>query len=161
MGPQGARTSTSGSLEIGLERPPTSGAPAFVATYHESCHLSHGQKIVQEPRQLLRAIPNLRLVELPESNWCCGSAGIYNLIQPDMANQLLDRKIRHLKATGATVVATANPGCLLQLINGAKAHGLQVRVAHPMTLLAEAYRFAGAWARLRGATRPAPERAPK
>lgn len=135
--------------QIGLESPPASGAPPFVATYHESCHLSHGQRIVEQPRQLLRAIPNLKLVELPESNWCCGSAGIYNLTQPEMANQLLDRKIRHLKSTGATVVATANPGCQLQLINGAKAQGLKMRVAHPMTLLAEAYRSAGAWTRLR------------
>jgi glycolate oxidase iron-sulfur subunit len=88
-------------------------------TYHESCHLSHGQKIVTQPRQILRSIPNLRLVELPESNWCCGSAGIYNLTQPDMANQLLDRKLRHIRSTDTAVVATANSGCLLQLINGA------------------------------------------
>ncbi len=129
--------------QTGLVPPADDGAPPFVATYHESCHLSHGQKIVLQPRQLLRAIPNLRLVELPESNWCCGSAGIYNLIQPKMANELLDRKIRHLQTTGATVVATANPGCQLQLVNGAQARGVNVRVAHPMTLLAEAYRRAG------------------
>jgi len=109
-------------------------------TYHESCHLSHGQKIVTQPRQILRSIPNLRLVELPESNWCCGSAGIYNLTQPDMANQLLDRKLRHIRSTGTAVVATANSGCLLQLINGANGHGLKIRVAHPVSLLAEAYR---------------------
>jgi glycolate oxidase iron-sulfur subunit len=127
-------------VEIGF-RPPRRGPLwPLVVTYHESCHLSHGQKVVQQPRQLLRTIPNLELVELPESNWCCGSAGIYNLTQPEMAGQLLDRKIRHLKTTGATVVATANPGCQLQLVNGAQAHGLAVRVAHPMTLLAEAYR---------------------
>jgi glycolate oxidase iron-sulfur subunit len=127
-------------VEIGFQ-PPTAGPLwPLVVTYHESCHLSHGQKVVRQPRQLLRTIPNLRLVELPESNWCCGSAGIYNLTQPEMAGQLLDRKMRHVQATGATVVATANPGCQLQLVNGAKAHGLDVRVAHPMTLLAEAYR---------------------
>jgi glycolate oxidase iron-sulfur subunit len=79
-------------------------------------------------------------VELPESTWCCGSAGIYNLIQPEMANQLLDRKIKHIKSTGVTTVATGNPGCLLQIINGARQHGLNLRVAHPITLLAEAYR---------------------
>ena len=129
--------------QTGLVPLPPDGAPPQVVTYHESCHLSHGQKIVQQPRQLLRAIPGLRLVELPESNWCCGSAGIYNLIQPRMANELLERKIRHLQSTGATVVATANPGCQLQLVNGAKARGLKVRVAHPMTLLAEAYRRTG------------------
>lgn len=127
-------------MAIGLATPSAHGAPPVVVTYHESCHLSHGQKIVQQPRQLLRAIPNLRLVELPESNWCCGSAGIYNLTQPVMANQLLERKLAHLRATGATVVATANPGCQLQLVNGARAQGLPLRVAHPITLLAEAYR---------------------
>jgi glycolate oxidase iron-sulfur subunit len=82
----------------------------------------------------------LKLVELPESSWCCGSAGIYNLIQPEMAGQLLDRKLRHIQSTGAAIVATANPGCLLQLINGAKARGLNLRVVHPVSLLAEAYR---------------------
>ncbi len=111
-----------------------------VVTYHESCHLSHGQKIVNQPRELLHVIPGLKLVELPEANWCCGSAGIYNLTQPEMAGQLLDRKIAHIKSTGVSVVATANPGCLLQLVNGAAQHGLKLRVAHPITLLAEAYR---------------------
>jgi glycolate oxidase iron-sulfur subunit len=125
--------------QIGLE-PPGKGAPGGVVTYHESCHLAHGQKITAEPRRLLRAIPNLKLVELPESNWCCGSAGIYNLIQPEMANDLLQRKLRHIKSTGAAVVATGNPGCLLQLINGAKQEGLPLRIVHPITLLAEAYR---------------------
>lgn len=111
-----------------------------LVTYHESCHLSHGQKVVSQPRELLKIIPGLKLVELPEANWCCGSAGIYNLTQPEMAEQLLERKLAHIRTTGATVVATANPGCLLQIINGAKQRGLNLRVAHPVTLLAEAYR---------------------
>ena len=89
---------------------------------------------------MLRAIPNLKLVELPESTWCCGSAGIYNLIQPEMANELLERKLKHITSTGADVVATGNPGCLLQVLNGARAKGLNIRVVHPITLLAEAYR---------------------
>ena len=126
-------------VEIGLQ-PPSNHAPPLVVTYHESCHLAHGQKITAQPRQVLRAIPNLTLVELPESNWCCGSAGIYNIVQPETANQLLDRKLRHIRATGASVVAMANSGCLLQLINGVRQAGLPVRVAHPITLLAEAYR---------------------
>jgi len=109
-------------------------------TYHESCHLTHGQKVVAQPRKLLKGIPGLKLVELPEANWCCGSAGIYNLTQPEMAGQLLERKIAHIKSTGATTVATGNPGCLLQLINGAAKAGLKLRVVHPITLLAEAYR---------------------
>ena len=126
-------------MEIGIERP-VSNKPELVVTYHESCHLAHGQKITIQPRQLLRAIPNLRLVELPESNWCCGSAGIYNLIQPEMAGDLLQRKLKHIQSTGASVVATANPGCLLQLINGARQNGLKLLLVHPVTLLAEAYR---------------------
>jgi len=113
-----------------------------VVTYHESCHLCHGQKITAQPRELLRRVPGLKLVELPESSWCCGSAGIYNLIQPQMAGELLQRKIQHIKSTGAQIVATANPGCLLQLINGARNEGLNLRIVHPISLLAEAYRQA-------------------
>lgn len=125
--------------EIGID-PPPANTPAQVVTYHESCHLAHGQQITAQPRQLLRSIPNLALVELPESAWCCGSAGIYNLIQPEMAGQLLDRKLRNIRSTGANVVATGNPGCLLQLVNGARQQGWSLRVVHPVTLLAEAYR---------------------
>ena len=124
-------------------RSPKSGIQSLgheIVTYHESCHLTHGQKVVSQPRQLLQAIPGLKLVELPEASWCCGSAGIYNLTQPEMANDLLTRKIKHIRSTGATTVATGNPGCLLQLINGAAKEGLHLRVVHPITLLAEAYR---------------------
>ena len=126
-------------VEIGVQRP-TKPGPVQVVTYHESCHLAHGQKITAQPRQLLGLIPNLTLVELPESLWCCGSAGIYNIIQPEMAGQLLDRKLKHIQSTGASIVANGNPGCLLQLVNGAKQQGLNLRVVHPITLLAEAYR---------------------
>jgi glycolate oxidase iron-sulfur subunit len=120
--------------------PPPDCDKAQVVTYHESCHLCHGQKITSQPRQLLKAIPGVKLVELFESNWCCGSAGIYNLTQPEMAGQLLDRKMKYIRATNCTVVATGNPGCLLQLVNGAMKEGLALRVVHPVTLLAEAYR---------------------
>jgi glycolate oxidase iron-sulfur subunit len=124
---------------IGLT-PPKPGAPAQTVTYHEACHLCHGQKITAQPRQLLRAIPNLTLTELPESAWCCGSAGIYNLIQPEMANQLLDRKLKHIVSTHAAVVATGNPGCLAHIANGVRRENISVRLVHPITLLAEAYR---------------------
>jgi len=95
---------------------------------------------VEAPRKVLATIPNLKVVELPESNWCCGSAGIYNLTQPEMSAQLLERKLNHIRSTGATVVATANPGCHLQLVNGARERGWVLRIAHPVSLLAEAYR---------------------
>jgi glycolate oxidase iron-sulfur subunit len=124
----------------GNGKPQTDAGTDFVVTYHESCHLTHGQKVVTQPRDLLRAIPGLKLVELPEANWCCGSAGIYNLTQPEMAGQLLERKLNHIASTGATTVATANPGCLLQLINGARQRGMKLRIVHPISLLAEAYR---------------------
>lgn len=128
--------------QTGVAAPPEGGR-SQVVTYHESCHLCHGQKITSQPRRLLSAIPGVKLVELFESNWCCGSAGIYNLTQPEMANQLLDRKMKHIRSTGCTVVATGNPGCLLQIINGARKEGLALRVVHPVTLLAEAYRREG------------------
>jgi glycolate oxidase iron-sulfur subunit len=129
-------------MEIGITPPTGERFQSHIVTYHEACHLCHGQKITAQPRQVLRSIPNLKLVELPESTWCCGSAGIYNLIQPEMADDLLQRKVKHIKSTKASIVATGNPGCLLQLIGGLTRERLAVRVAHPITLLAEAYRSA-------------------
>jgi glycolate oxidase iron-sulfur subunit len=90
----------------------------------------------EAPRTVLRAIPGLRLVELAESDTCCGSAGVYNLLEPEIAGQLLDRKLDRIAATGAEVVASGNPGCLLQLRQGLAARGLPVRAFHPVELLA-------------------------
>lgn len=126
--------------EIGIKEPTNRNLPAQTVTYHEACHLVHGQKISIQPRQLLKAIPNLKLVELPEATWCCGSAGIYNILQPEMATELLDRKLDNIKKTKAPVVATGNPGCLAQIVNGVRKDKMAVRVVHPITLLAEAYR---------------------
>ena len=109
-------------------------------TYHDACHLVHGQKISQQPRDLLRAIPGLELVELPEATWCCGSAGIYNITEPAMSMALLERKMKHIAATGASIVATGNPGCIGQLRYGAKRFSVPVEIVHPVTLLARAYR---------------------
>ena len=127
-------------VEIGMESPRTNGPAPLHVTYHESCHLCHGQKVVAQPRQLLRAMGHVKLTELPESSWCCGSAGIYNITQPEMANELLERKVKHIQSTGADVIATGNPGCMLQVENGCRDAGMKVRVVHPITLLAEAYR---------------------
>jgi glycolate oxidase iron-sulfur subunit len=126
-------------VEIGICRPESDRPPSCV-TYHESCHLCHGQKVVRAPRDVLRAVPGLELVELPESNWCCGSAGIYNITQPEMAATLLARKLRHLKSTGASAVASANTGCSVQLEAGLRASGSDMRVVHPVSLLAAAVR---------------------
>lgn len=122
-------------VEIGARRP-QAALPAQRVTYHESCHLCHGQKIVHQPREVLKLIPNLELIELPESNWCCGSAGIYNITQPKMAQKLAARKLANIETTRAGVVASANPGCSVQLESVARAF----TVTHPVTLLAEAYR---------------------
>jgi len=104
-------------------------------TYHEACHLAHAQGIRLEPRALLRGIPALRLVELPESDVCCGSAGVYNLLQPSFAQRILRRKIENIRRTGADFVAAGNIGCLLQLRLGLREAGLAVRTVHPVELL--------------------------
>ncbi len=124
---------------IGI-RKPEHGADVSEVTYHESCHLCHGQKVSSQPRQVLQAIPGLVLKELPESNWCCGSAGIYNITQPEQSAKLLARKVGHIESTRAPCVATSNPGCHLQLANGLRGRG--VEVTQPVTLLARAYRQA-------------------
>ena len=126
--------------EIGLRPIASNSAQKRKVTYHEACHLCHGQKITIQPRQMLRAVPGLELVELPESMWCCGSAGIYNITQPEMAAKLQKRKLDNIISTGVHIVATANPGCHLQLVNGAQQAGYELEVIHPMTLLARAYR---------------------
>jgi glycolate oxidase iron-sulfur subunit len=108
----------------------------LTVTYHEPCHLVHGQRVREAPRALLRAIPGLRLVELPESDLCCGSAGVYNLLEPTIAGQLLARKLDRIAGTGADVVASGNPGCLLQLRMGLAERGLGIRAHHPVELLA-------------------------
>lgn len=108
--------------------------------YHDACHLAHAQRIKQQPRDLLRAIPALTLVEPAEWELCCGSAGIYNLTQPEAARQLGQRKVANLLATGATAVAAANPGCAMQIAAHAPAGA--VRVFHPMTLLDHSIRGA-------------------
>lgn len=109
-------------------------------TYHEACHLCHGQKISSAPREVLKGIPGLELVELPEATWCCGSAGIYNITQPEMSAKLLERKMANIAKTGTRVVASANPGCCVQLEAGARERGLVLEIVHPVTLLARAYR---------------------
>ena len=127
--------------EIGCRPPAAAPFPTPVTvTYHESCHLAHGQKIVREPRALLKLVPGLSVAELKESAWCCGSAGIYALSQPGQAEQLLERKVSHVLDTGASIVATGNPGCQLQIARGLRDRGAAVRVVHPISLMAAAYR---------------------
>jgi glycolate oxidase iron-sulfur subunit len=124
--------------EIGLRAP--TAAISQTVTYHEACHLCHGQKITRQPRQILKAIPGLKLVELPESTWCCGSAGVYNVTQPEMSQKLLQRKMANIAKTAAQIVASANPGCSVQLQAAVHNMNLKLEIAHPISLLARAYR---------------------
>lgn len=117
---------------------PTREIRAKVA-YHDACHLAHGQGVREQPRILLRAIPGLQLIDLHESDWCCGSAGTYNLTEPKMARRLLDRKVDNVQATEADLVVTGNPGCLMQIRAGLQQRGLPIRAMHTVDLLAEAY----------------------
>ena len=104
-------------------------------TYQDSCHLLHGQKVREAPRQLLRAIPGVDFVELPYSDICCGSAGVYNVTQTEPSLELLAEKMKQAKVTRAQVIATANPGCLLQMRAGAQIHGTGQEVLHVVELL--------------------------
>jgi len=104
-------------------------------TYQDSCHLLHGQKIREAPRQLLRAVPGLEFVELPFADICCGSAGVYNVIQTGASLDLLTEKMARAKSTKAQIIATANPGCLLQLRAGAHLHKTGQEVLHVIELL--------------------------
>jgi glycolate oxidase iron-sulfur subunit len=103
---------------------------ALRAAYHDACHLAHAQKVRAQPRELLRGIPGLELLEPAEWELCCGSAGIYNLLQPEAAEKLGARKAENLRATGAEAIAAANPGCALQI-----GRHLDLPIYHPMTLL--------------------------
>jgi glycolate oxidase iron-sulfur subunit len=106
---------------------------------HDPCHLAHGQGVRAQTRALLATIPGVELVDLPESDWCCGSAGTYNLTEPAMAARLLARKLANVERSRAAIVAAANPGCLLQIRTGALARGLDVAIEHPVDLLAQAH----------------------
>lgn len=129
--------------ELGLVPPPHPVARRV--TYDEPCHLLHGQRVSAAPRALLQAIPGLEWCPLPDADRCCGSAGIYNVVQTALASAILSDKIRSIAATGAGVVATGNPGCILQIRAGllqasSAAPALrEVRVVHPLALLALAY----------------------
>lgn len=123
--------------DVGIAQPQAKPAQEIRVTYHEACHLVHTQKISRQPRDLIRAIPGVELVELPEATWCCGSAGIYNVVRFDDSMELLDRKMKNLAGTEADIVLTANPGCHLQLQYGIKRFGLRMRVLHPVSLISE------------------------
>jgi glycolate oxidase iron-sulfur subunit len=125
-----------GGIEINTAMKPL----PYTVTYQDSCHLAHGQKIKAAPRKLLKAIPGLKFKEMPMADLCCGSAGIYNVVQNEMSMAVLERKMSYVNAVSPDVIATANPGCMLQLKAGAEMHGKGQPVKHVVELLDEAYR---------------------
>jgi glycolate oxidase iron-sulfur subunit len=126
---------------LGVPELPPLPRPVRLA-YHDACHLAYAQGVTAEPRALLRSIPNLTLVELPEGELCCGSAGTYNLEQPALAAQLGRRKAERLLATGADLVATGNIGCLVQISTHLARLGRPLPVYHTLEVLEMAWRSA-------------------
>ncbi|HMN27435.1 MAG TPA: heterodisulfide reductase-related iron-sulfur binding cluster [Caldilineaceae bacterium] len=124
--------------ELGLLTPPALAQPWTLA-YHDACHLGHAQGVTAQPRALLAKIPNVKLVEIPEGDLCCGSAGVYNLEQPALAQQIGERKARNILTTGAQAVVTGNIGCMTQIQNHLQSLGQPLPVWHTMHVLDWAY----------------------
>ncbi|MEK6726802.1 MAG: (Fe-S)-binding protein [Deltaproteobacteria bacterium] len=110
--------------------------PSLKVTYHDPCHLSRYQGITREPREILRSVPGLEFIELPEADWCCGGAGTYSVTNNEISMKILERKMNNIKKTGADVVATSCPACMIQLSYGIRREGLNIRVMHVNQLLA-------------------------
>jgi glycolate oxidase iron-sulfur subunit len=132
------RDATELLADLSLRPPPGGGPPRRVA-YHDPCHLAHAQGIRTAPRLLLAAIPGVTVVPMDDEDLCCGSAGHYNVMQPETARRLAARKVAAILASGADLVATANAGCALQLESGLRAAGSSIPVRHVLDLLAAAY----------------------
>jgi glycolate oxidase iron-sulfur subunit len=126
--------------ELGWKKPTAAGKLQGKLAYDEPCHLLHAQKISAAPKAILASIPGLQVVPLDEAEACCGSAGVYSVVQPALSGAVANRKIDAIRRSGAEIVATGNPGCLMQIKNGVAAAGLAVKVVHPVELLADAYR---------------------
>ena len=123
--------------EIGLPQPKRD--VKLKVSYQDACHLAHAQRIKKQPRELIRALPGLQLVEMRHPDICCGAAGLYSTLEPQMSARILDEKMDDLTSTGAELVVTANPGCQMQLAAGLRARGSQIRVEHVSELLVRAY----------------------
>ena len=133
--------------ELLAERGPRPGAPLDVTVaYDPPCHLLHAQRIAEPPERMLRAIPVLRLISMPDAAQCCGSAGLFTLVEPMMSRAVLAPKLASLAEARPQVVATGNPGCLMQLGAGLAAAGVPAAVRHPVELLDESYQAAGYYA---------------
>src|SRR5438094_7854684 len=122
--------------ELLVERELPLGEVRATVAYHDACHLQHGQRIRSEPRELLQRIPGVTLMELKDTELCCGSAGVYNLVEPEIAAELGRLKAERIRETGASIVASGNPGCLMHLARQCRQHGVDVELLHPVSLLA-------------------------
>ena len=120
-------------------RPPEAGLERRV-TYQDPCHLAHAQRITAAPRSILQSIPGVELQEMENASMCCGGAGIYSAVQPELSDRILSRKLDAITASGAAEVITANPGCMLQLEQGLRDAGQSTPVRHVVDILDEAYR---------------------
>jgi glycolate oxidase iron-sulfur subunit len=125
--------------DFGLTEPPTSGLADGRIAYHDACHALRAQKIHEQPRAVLRQIPGLEIVEIENDDRCCGAAGLYNVLEPEMSGKLMREKAEAIRDTGARIVASANPGCTMQIAAGLHALGVDVAVVHPVELLDLAY----------------------
>ena len=133
--------------ELLADRGPRPGAPLdTTVAYDPPCHLLHAQRIAEPPERVLRAIPVLRLTSMPDAAQCCGSAGLFSLVEPEMSRAVLAPKVASLAQARPQVVATGNPGCLMQLGAGLAAARVPATVRHPVELLDESYRAAGYYA---------------
>ena len=127
---------------VELEPRARRGTVQLKAAYHDACHLQHAQAVRAQPRRLLQAIPGVEVREIPESEICCGSAGIYNLLEPEAATQLRDRKVGNILRTDAEAIVSGNPGCLLQIATGLQAAGRPMRIMHLVEVLDQSIREA-------------------
>ncbi len=124
-------------LEVGLPEPKRE--VKIRVTYQDACHLAHGQKIKKQPRDLIRSLPGVQLMEMRHPDICCGAAGLYSTLEPAMSNQILQEKLEDVMATNADVIAVANPGCQMQIESGLRARGASMKVEHLSELLARAF----------------------
>ena len=128
------------SIPVEMKEKSTAAAPSASlrgkkVSYHDACHLIHTQKISAQPRELLKKVPGIEYVELPEASWCCGSAGIYNIVQYDDSMKMLDRKVENIRTIQPDVIVTGNPGCMLQIQYGLKVQGMKTELMHTATFL--------------------------
>jgi glycolate oxidase iron-sulfur subunit len=140
--------------EQGVEPPVDGpgGETGIRVAYHDACHALRAQRIKEQPRRVLRGIPGIEVVDIPDGDRCCGAAGLYNVLEPEMSDRLMEQKAASIEATESTIVASANPGCSMQIAAGLRNAGRRLEVLHPVELLDRAYAASDASLDDRGST---------